>query len=113
MKKPSPLIETPPLTIADRRHELEFAQRAIARARLGLYPGMQAGIRSLNAIRDESSRRTDGIDLTSAMSACQLLACGRLPDPGLCIAAVQQLKRALDSGEFSVDETIAHQTMAE
>lgn len=105
MKNLSLPVETPPLSVADRRHELQYAQRTIARARLGLYPGMEAGLRSLNAVRDESARRADDAILLSALNACQLLSCGRLPAPQLCITAVQQLTRALDTGDFAANET--------
>jgi len=105
MKNLSAPIETPPLSVEDRRHELQYAQRTIARARLGLYPGMQAGLRSLNAVQDEIKRRADDISLMSAKNACQLLSCGRLPATPLCIAAVQQLTRALDTGDFAAFET--------
>jgi len=104
MKNFSIPVETPPLTVADRRHELQYAQHTIARARIGLYPGMQAGLRSLNAVRDETGRRPHDFNLLSALNACQLLSCGRLPAPPLCITAVQQLTRALNTGDFATDE---------
>lgn len=104
MKNLSIQVEDPPLSVADRRHELEYAKRTIARARIGLYPGMEAGLRSLNAVQDEASRRGDQDGFLSALSACQLLSCGRLPGTNLCINAVQQLTMALDTGDFATDD---------